>query len=125
MGGRTRREVGYNVDYGRRAFAARGGIGGWARAEAWRRCSRETEREATLPEVLEVLGTAPGVSFFGEAADFPTPVEAVGNPGVFVRRVRVEGNVIEYWCVSDNLLKGAATNAVQITISGASYLALT
>jgi aspartate-semialdehyde dehydrogenase len=28
--------------------------------------------------------------------------------------VRVEGNVVEYWSVSDNLLKGAATNAVQI-----------
>jgi aspartate-semialdehyde dehydrogenase len=26
----------------------------------------------------------------------------------------VEGNVAQYWCVSDNLLKGAATNAVQI-----------
>jgi aspartate-semialdehyde dehydrogenase len=77
----------------------------------------ETERDITLPEVLEVLGTAPGVSFSGDAADFPTPLEAVGDPEVFVGRVRVEGNAIEYWCVSDNLLKGAATNAVQIAES--------
>ena len=79
----------------------------------------ETERDVDLAEVLEVLGSAPGVSFSGDAADYPTPLEATGDPKVGVGRVRVEGNVIEYWCVSDNLLKGAATNAVQI----AEYLA--
>lgn len=77
----------------------------------------ETERDVTLPEVLEVLSEAPGVSFSGDAADFPTPLETAGDPGVFVGRVRVHGNTIEYWCVSDNLLKGAATNAVQIAES--------
>ncbi len=77
----------------------------------------ETERDISLPKALEVLGAAPGVSFSGDAADFPTPIEVAGEPGVFVGRVRVEGNVIEYWCVSDNLLKGAATNAVQIAES--------
>jgi aspartate-semialdehyde dehydrogenase len=79
----------------------------------------ETERNVDLSEVLEVLGGAPGVSFSGDAADYPTPLEAAGDPKVSVGRVRVEGNAIEYWCVSDNLLKGAATNAVQI----AEYLA--
>src|SRR5919202_1926934 len=77
----------------------------------------ETERDVTLAEVLEILSTAPGVSFSGDASDIPTPIEAVGDPQVFVGRVRVEGNVVEYWCVSDNLLKGAATNAVQIAES--------
>ena len=77
----------------------------------------ETEKEATLPEVLEVLSAAPGVSFSGEAASFPTPLEAAGDSGVFVGRVRVDEGAIEYWCVSDNLLKGAATNAVQIAES--------
>jgi len=77
----------------------------------------ETEREVSLPEVLEVLREAPGVSFSGDPTAFPTPLEAAGEPDVFVGRVRVEGNVIEYWCVSDNLLKGAATNAVQIAES--------
>jgi len=79
----------------------------------------ETERDVDLSEVLEVLGGAPGVSFSGDAADYPTPLEAAGDPKVSIGRVRVEGNAIEYWCVSDNLLKGAATNAVQI----AEYLA--
>ena len=79
----------------------------------------ETERDVDLAEVLEVLGGAPGISFSGDAAAFPTPLEFAGDPKVSVGRVRVEGNVIEYWCVSDNLLKGAATNAVQI----AEYLA--
>ena len=77
----------------------------------------ETEREATLSEVLEILGTAPGISFSGDAAGFPTPLEAVGDSRVFVGRVRVEVDAIGYWCVSDNLLKGAATNAVQIVES--------
>lgn len=77
----------------------------------------ETEQDVTLPEVLEVLKTAPGVSFSGDVADFPTPLEAAGEPGTFVGRVRVEGNAISYWCVADNLLKGAATNAVQIAES--------
>ncbi len=74
----------------------------------------ETERDVTLDEILEVLQDAPGVTFSGDASDFPTPLEAAGDPGTFVGRVRVEGNRVQYWCVSDNLLKGAATNAVQI-----------
>ena len=77
----------------------------------------ETEREVTLPEVLDVLRAAPGVEFSGDASDFPTPLEVAGEPGTHVGRVRVEGNVIQYWCVADNLLKGAATNAVQIAES--------
>jgi aspartate-semialdehyde dehydrogenase len=74
----------------------------------------ETERDVSLPEVLEVLSTAPGVVFSGDAADFPTPLEAAGEQGVHVGRVRVEERSIGYWCVADNLLKGAATNAVHI-----------
>jgi aspartate-semialdehyde dehydrogenase len=74
----------------------------------------ELAREATLAEILEAFSSAPGVVFSGDADDFPTPLEAAGDPNTFVGRVRVEGNVVQYWCVSDNLLKGAATNAVQI-----------
>jgi len=74
----------------------------------------ETEREAGLSEVLETLETAPGVEV---TDDFPTPLEIAGQEGTYVGRVRVEGNVIQYWCVADNLLKGAATNAVQIAES--------
>ena len=81
----------------------------------------ETERETTLEEVVELLRGAPGVVFSGDPDDFPTPLEAAGESGTYVGRIRVEGNVVQYWCVSDNLLKGAATNAVQIaeTLVGA------
>jgi aspartate-semialdehyde dehydrogenase len=77
----------------------------------------EVGRDVEMSEVLEVFRDAPGVVFSGDANDFPTPLEAAGDPGTFVGRVRVEGNAINYWCVSDNLLKGAATNAVQIAES--------
>jgi aspartate-semialdehyde dehydrogenase len=77
----------------------------------------ETEKSVSLPEVLEAFSAAPGVSFSGDAASFPTPLEVAGDPRVFVGRVRVEQSAVEYWCVSDNLLKGAATNAVQIAES--------
>ena len=74
----------------------------------------ETEKDVTLPEVAEALGRASGVVFSGEAADFPTPLEVAGEPGTYVGRLRVGERSISYWCVADNLLKGAATNAVQI-----------
>src|SRR5215210_1013101 len=77
----------------------------------------ETEQEVTLPEVLETLGAAPGVELSEEASEFPTPLEVAGEDGTYVGRVRAEGRVIQYWCVADNLLKGAATNAVQIAES--------
>ena len=77
----------------------------------------ETERDASLSEVLEVMGETPGVVFSGDPADFPTPLEAAGEQGVYVGRLRVEDRSIGYWCVADNLLKGAATNAVQIAES--------
>src|SRR5918997_1115793 len=67
----------------------------------------ETEHEASLEEIVKVLRSAPGVVFSGDSEDFPTPLEAVGDSGTFVGRVRVEGNTISFWCVSDNLLKGA------------------
>ena len=81
----------------------------------------ETERNASLDEVVEVLRSSPGVVFSGDPQDFPTPLEAAGEPGTYVGRIRVEDSSVSYWCVADNLLKGAATNAVQIaeTLVGA------
>jgi aspartate-semialdehyde dehydrogenase len=77
----------------------------------------ELEREATLEQVARALRSAPGVTFSSDADDFPTPLEHAGDSGVYVGRLRVSGRTVEYWCVSDNLLKGAATNAVQIAES--------
>jgi aspartate-semialdehyde dehydrogenase len=74
----------------------------------------ETEHDAELSDVLQALGVAPGVEL---SDDFPTPLEVAGEDETYVGRVRVEGNVVQYWCVADNLLKGAATNAVQIAES--------
>jgi aspartate-semialdehyde dehydrogenase len=74
----------------------------------------ETERVATLSGVLEVLGAAPGVGLSDDPSGFSTPLEVAGESGIYVGRVRVEGRMVQYWCVADNLLKGAATNAVQI-----------
>lgn len=77
----------------------------------------ETSRNASLDEVIEVFSSAPGIVFSGDKDDYPTPLDSVGEPGTYVGRVRVEGGTISYWCVADNLLKGAATNAVQIAES--------
>ena len=74
----------------------------------------EAEKDASLPEVVEALRGASGVIFSGDPDDFPTPLEVAGEPGTYVGRIRVEEHAISYWCVADNLLKGAATNAVQI-----------
>lgn len=74
----------------------------------------ETVREVTREEVLDAFREARGVTFSGDADSFPTPLEIAGDSGVHVGRVRASGNAVEYWCVADNLLKGAATNAVQI-----------
>lgn len=74
----------------------------------------ETSEEVTLDEVLSALSEAPGIEPYADPPQAPTPIEVVGDPKVHVGRVRAEGNVVELWCVADNLLKGAATNAVQI-----------
>ncbi|CAA9437261.1 Aspartate-semialdehyde dehydrogenase [uncultured Rubrobacteraceae bacterium] len=74
----------------------------------------ETEREVEISEVLVAFETAPGVEV---TDDFPTPLEVAGEEGTYVGRVRASGNVVQFWCVADNLLKGAATNAVQIAES--------
>ena len=74
----------------------------------------DTERDASLDVAVEVLRGAPGVVFADDPADFPTPLEVAGESGTYVGRIRVADRSISYWCVSDNLLKGAATNAVQI-----------
>ena len=62
---------------------------------------------------------APGLLIVDKREDggYVTPVECVGDFATFVSRVRVDPTVengIAFWCVSDNLRKGAALNAVQI-----------
>src|SRR5215471_6682764 len=67
----------------------------------------------------EALRDAPGIVVVDHRADegYVTPCEAAGEDGVYVSRIRRDPTVpngISLWCVSDNLRKGAALNAVQI-----------
>jgi aspartate-semialdehyde dehydrogenase len=79
----------------------------------------EFEREISAKEAQAILREAPGVMLVDKREDggYVTPVEAVGEYATYVSRVREDPTVengLNLWCVSDNLRKGAALNAVQI-----------
>jgi aspartate-semialdehyde dehydrogenase len=79
----------------------------------------EFERPITVEEAREILRDAPGVSVVDkrEPGGYVTPVEAAGEYETYVSRIREDSTVengLALWIVSDNLLKGAALNAVQI-----------
>ena len=79
----------------------------------------ELERELSAEQAQAILREAPGVMLVDkrEAGGYTTPVECVGEYATFVSRVREDPTVengLSLWCVSDNLRKGAALNAVQI-----------
>ncbi|HSF93313.1 MAG TPA: aspartate-semialdehyde dehydrogenase [Paracoccaceae bacterium] len=70
-------------------------------------------------EARDILREAPGVMVVDkrEPGGYITPVECVGDYATFVSRIRQDSTIdngINLWCVSDNLRKGAALNAVQI-----------
>jgi aspartate-semialdehyde dehydrogenase len=79
----------------------------------------EFENDFDLNEVREILNQAPGVIVQDDAAQqlYPMPLWAHEKDEVFVGRIRrdeTQSNTLNMWIVSDNLRKGAATNAVQI-----------
>lgn len=79
----------------------------------------EFENDYNIEEVKRLLGTMPGVMVFDfpEANMYPLPTLAAGRDEVIVGRLRRDAsqpNSLNMWIVSDNLRKGAATNAVQI-----------
>ncbi|MEA3063544.1 MAG: aspartate-semialdehyde dehydrogenase [Sphingomonadales bacterium] len=79
----------------------------------------EFEREISAKEAQDILREAPGIMLVDKREDggYVTPVEAVGEYATYVSRVREDPTVengLNLWCVSDNLRKGAALNAVQI-----------
>ena len=79
----------------------------------------EFKGEISATEARRVLREAPGVMLVDKREDggYVTPVEAVGEFATYVSRVREDPTVdngLSLWCVSDNLRKGAALNAVQI-----------
>ena len=79
----------------------------------------EFENELSAKDAQRILREAPGVMLVDKREDggYVTPVECVGEFATFVSRVREDPTVengLALWCVSDNLRKGAALNAVQI-----------
>ncbi len=70
-------------------------------------------------EARQILREAPGIMVVDKREDggYVTPVECVGDFATFISRIRQDSTVdngLNFWCVSDNLRKGAALNAVQI-----------
>ncbi|HEU4958887.1 MAG TPA: aspartate-semialdehyde dehydrogenase [Sphingomonas sp.] len=79
----------------------------------------EFENEISAEQAQNILREAPGVMLVDKREDggYVTPVECVGEYATYVSRVREDPTVdngLALWCVSDNLRKGAALNAVQI-----------
>ncbi len=81
----------------------------------------ECERPITPDDVRRILATAPGVKIVDDVARnyFPMPKDATGENDILVGRIRKDlsdpsGKSISLFCAGDQLLKGAALNAVQI-----------
>lgn len=79
----------------------------------------ETTDEISDTEATEILRETPGVVVVDsrENGGYPTPAEVAGEGEVYVSRIRSDATVdngLSFWCVADNLRKGAALNAVQI-----------
>lgn len=79
----------------------------------------EFERPISPEQATEILRAAPGVLVIDkrENGGYMTPHEAAGEDATYISRIREDATVengLNFWCVSDNLRKGAALNAVQI-----------
>jgi len=79
----------------------------------------QTSRPLGAAAARELLAAAPGVEVVDDPQHgrYPTPLDAEGRDPVYVGRIRDDDtaeNAISFWCVADNLRKGAALNAVQI-----------
>jgi aspartate-semialdehyde dehydrogenase len=79
----------------------------------------EYDREMSAAKAKSILRESPGIMLVDKHEDggYTTPIEAAGDDATYVSRVREDPTVdngLAFWCVSDNLRKGAALNAVQI-----------
>ena len=79
----------------------------------------EFENDFAIKKVKELLNSAEGCKVVDENSDggYITPVEAEGKNETFISRIRKDNskkNALNMWIVSDNLLRGAALNAVEI-----------
>ncbi len=79
----------------------------------------ETDQPLSVAEARELFAATKGIEVIDELenSNYPMPSFCSGKDGVFIGRIRKDlssPNGLTFWCVSDNLRKGAATNAVQI-----------
>lgn len=79
----------------------------------------ETESPVSVEQARELFAATPGLKVVDDLANgvYPLPSTCDGSDDVFIGRIRRDlscENGLAFWCVSDNLRKGAATNAVQI-----------
>ena len=79
----------------------------------------ETERKLTAARARELFVAFPGITVIDDlpAGIYPMPQECDGKDDVFIGRIREDissPSGVTFWCVSDNLRKGAVLNAVQI-----------
>jgi aspartate-semialdehyde dehydrogenase len=79
----------------------------------------EFEREFDLADVRRILGETPGLVVMDDPGKnvYPMPIISHNRDEVFVGRIRrdeTQPKTLNMWVVSDNLRKGAATNAIQI-----------
>jgi len=79
----------------------------------------EFEKECTPEAVRTILRNAPGIIVQDDPSknEYPMPIHAYGKDEVYVGRIRKDSSIpsgVNLWIVSDNVRKGAATNAVQI-----------
>ncbi len=79
----------------------------------------ETEKKLTAADARRILAQAPGVKVVDDPdkLEYPTPLDATGSYLTYVGRIREDAafeNGLAMWIVADQLLKGAALNAVQI-----------
>ena len=79
----------------------------------------EFENEVSIDKIKDILNHSPGCKVVDDRNDggYITPIEAEGKNETFISRIRKDNsqkNAINMWIVSDNLLRGAALNAVEI-----------
>ena len=79
----------------------------------------ETERPVTVEEARAAFAAAPGIVLQDDPANkvYPMPLFVEGKDHIYVGRIRRDltcDNGLTFWCVSDQIRKGAALNAVQI-----------
>ena len=85
----------------------------------------ETKKPIDEKSAREAMKDFPGLLVVDHRADegYVTPVESAGEDAVYISRIRRDPTVkngLVFWCVADNLRKGAALNAVQIAEAMAS-----